>query len=97
MKTETESQDILRRMRELEEENARLRKVAKSTSQVQLTVSEGEYKGHPILTFEGSFPRFSLGLKKLGIIKQAWPQVESFLKQHSKERSDQTISDDDKI
>lgn len=58
--------------------------------EAKLIVTEGEYKGFPTLTFEGSVRRFSLGLTKLRAIKEAWTQIEEFLERHRK-----TVDDDD--
>jgi len=43
---------------------------------------EGEYRGHPTLTFHGPFKPFTLGVRKLAIIRENWPDVESFLNRH---------------
>lgn len=83
MNTTHNDHELLMRLQALEEENARLR--AESTNQkAKLIVTEGDYKGHPTLTFEGSVRRFSLGLTKLRALKEAWPHVESFLQRHRK-------------
>jgi hypothetical protein len=74
-------QDILKRLRQLEEENARLRGIPKTKSE-ELVVTEGDYNGHPVLTFEGRGKRFSIGLKKLRAVQEAWPLIEKFLKRH---------------
>jgi hypothetical protein len=99
MTSEIDSQEILKRLQALEEENARLRKAANLKETKPLKVSEGEYKGHPTLVFEGPCKPFALGLKKLGILRQAWPQVENFLDRHSKTEFVQSLADydDDKI
>jgi hypothetical protein len=96
MTPENEESDLLKRLRALEEDNARLRRAVKSYNIKTLTVIEGEYKGYPTLTFEGSFRSFTLGLKKLKILKQAWPQVEAFLQRHD-EISDQSLTNDDDV
>lgn len=88
-------QDILKRLRELEAENARLR-AASLKEEVKLIVTEGEYKGFPTLTFEGSVRRFTLGLTKLRALKEAWPLVDAFLQRHSK-TSVGTIQDDEEL
>jgi hypothetical protein len=75
-----DEQDMLKRLRELEEENARLRS---ATKPAKPKVTESEYKGHPTLTFEGAFRPFSLGLKKLLVIREVWPEVEAFLERYS--------------
>lgn len=83
MNTKQNDQELLLRLKALEEENARLR--AGSTNQkAKLIVTEGDYKGHPTLTFEGSVRRFSLGLTKLRALKEGWQQVEEFLRRHQK-------------
>lgn len=82
MSVKTDEQDLLKRMRELEEENARLRSATPSAPPKQPAVTESEYKGHPTLTFEGAFRPFSLGLKKLQVIQAVWPEVEAFLARH---------------
>jgi hypothetical protein len=74
-------QDILRRLHQLEEDNARLRGVLKANT-AELVVTEGEYKGYPVLTFEGRGKIFSIGLKKLRAVQEAWPIVEKFLERH---------------
>ncbi len=89
MTTKQNDQDLLKRLKALEEENARLR-AASVKEEAKLIVTEGEYKGFPTLTFDGSVRRFSLGLTKLRALKQAWPQIEEFLERHSK-----AVDDDD--
>ena len=81
MPAKVDEQEMLKRLRELEEENARLRNAAKVTTP-KVTVTESEYKGHPTLNFEGGFRPFSLGLKKLVVIREVWPEVEAFLERH---------------
>ena len=95
MPSKTDEQEMLKRLRELEEENTRLRSAVKPSASAKLVVTESEYKGHPTLTFEGPVRPFSLGLRKLQLIKEAWPQVESFLQRHAKTQSKQSESKDD--
>lgn len=90
MTTKQIDQEILKRLKALEEENARLR-AASAKEEVKLIVTEGEYKGFPTLTFEGSVRRFSLGLTKLRALKEAWPQIEEFLQRHKKAADDDDI------
>lgn len=80
--TENES-EILQRLKALEEENARLRAASSITQNARLIVTESDYKGHPTLTFDGPFRRFTLGLSKLRAIQEAWPEIEKFLDKHS--------------
>lgn len=83
MATNRTEQELLNRLRELERENSRLREVAqKSGTPIPLVVTEGDYKGHPTLSFEGPCRRFALGLRKLRIIQQGWSEVEAFLARH---------------
>ena len=95
--TDTNTQEVLRRLKELEEENARLRSMTNDREPKPLTVKEGDYKGHPVLTFEGPCRPFSMGLRKLAIIKQAWPQVNEFLNRHENKSQAETHFDDVKI
>ncbi len=92
MQSSDNDQDLLKRLRELEEENARLRNSPKSS---KITITEGEYKGHPTLTFEGPFRSFTLGLTKLSVIKETWPQIEVFLERHVKAQANDTQKHDD--
>lgn len=85
----------MKRLKALEEENSRLRKVANRKEEKPLIVTESEYKGHPTLVFEGSFKSFSLGIKKLSILKNAWPHVETFLQKHSNSVAEQVSYDFD--
>ncbi len=99
MSTQFDAQEILKRLQALEEENARLRKATTAKETKPLTVTESEYKGHPTLVFEGPCRPFSLGYKKLSLIKQAWPQVEQFLQKHFQSKAGQPLTDydDDQI
>lgn len=97
MPAEIDTQEILKRLKALEEENARLRKGANSNVAKPLTVTEGEYLGHPTLTFEGPCKPFTIGLKKLSIIKQAWSQVENFLDKQSMNKVTKDLSDVDEV
>ena len=95
MPSKPDEQEMLKRLRQLEEENVRLRNATKANTDAKLTVTEGDYKGHPTLSVDGPFRSFTLGLKKLSVIKEAWPQVEAFLKRHAKEHSGQSLAHDD--
>jgi hypothetical protein len=97
MSSEIDAQAILKRLQALEEENARLRTAAKPKAEAKLTVIEGEYNGHPTLTFQGPFRQFTLGIKKLSVVKEAWPQVESFLQRNFKGGKSLAFSDDEDV
>jgi len=92
-----DQEEILKRLRELEAENARLKSAAASAEPAKLIVTEGDYKGHPTLTFDGSVRRFTLGLTKLRAIKEALPEIEAFLRRHHKAESENDSDDDGKI
>lgn len=94
MPPEIDAQEVLERLRALEEENTRLRAASRQKADAKLTVIEGEYNGFPTLTFQGPFRQFTLGLKKLHVIKEAWPEIESFLQRQSKDSS-RGVSPDD--
>jgi hypothetical protein len=87
-------QDILKRLHQLEEENARLRGVPKAKC-TELVVTEGDYNGHPVLTFDGRGKRFSIGLKKLRAVQEAWPLVEQFLQRHKSAVEKRSAYDED--
>ncbi len=91
MSSNDTDQDLLKRLRDLEEENARLRSSSRPST---LKVTEGDYKGFPTLTFEGPFRPFTLGLTKLRTIKEAWPLIEDFLRRHTKTKTDSMQKND---
>lgn len=96
MTAKENDQDLLKRLRELEEENARQR-TESVKEESKLIVTEGEYKGFPTLTFEGSARRFSLGLTKLRALQEAWPQVEEFLQRYGRVSAERSIDNDFRI
>ncbi len=95
MAKDLDTQEMMKRLKALEEENAKLKKAY--TPSAPLTVTESEYNGYPTLTFEGPCKPFSLGVKKLSIVKQGWPQIEAFLKKHAKSGESNLSDSDDKI
>lgn len=92
MSSNDRDQGLLKRLSELEEENARLRNSSRPTT---LKVTEGDYKGFPTLTFEGPFRPFTLGLKKLRTIKEAGPLIDDFLERHTKTKTEGMKNIDD--
>jgi len=80
-----DSEELERRIRELERENARL----KGTNDPQkLVITEGEYQGRPLLTFQrGNSRPFSLGVKKLEAVRDGIDDVKAFLEQHGTPRA----------
>ncbi len=61
--------ELIQRLKQLEEENARLRQAGGRSQPIP--TREDEYKGNPILIFERPFRPFSLGLKNWGLLKPA--------------------------
>ncbi|SEM37797.1 hypothetical protein SAMN04489760_11265 [Syntrophus gentianae] len=95
MTPKTDIEALLARIKELEEENERLRNELKAKSDSELTIFEDEYKGHPVLTLGRSCRPFSIGLRQLQFLKKAWPQVEIFLQKHEKSSSNPPTEDDE--
>lgn len=87
MTSNTDKEGLIRRIKELEEENARLRNELKLKSENEPSVTEEEHKGHPVLTFGRYCHPFSIGLRQLQVLKQAWPEIEIFLQKHAKPQS----------
>lgn len=82
---------LLERLQALEAENAKL-KQGKFNDPNQLVVTESEYMGHPVLEFrKGNSKGFNMGLRKLEIIQEAWPEVEKFIRKHSQESNESQI------
>ena len=87
-------EDLRKELERLQKEVADLRSNAGVT---RYTVTEGEYKGHPTLTFNGPGLRnpFSLGLSKLRAIEAGWQHVVKFLTKHPPGNSAGTTQQDD--
>lgn len=91
-------ESIRKELERLQKENAELRSGAGSLK--RYTVTEGEYKGHPTLTFTGPGLRLplTLGLGKLRAIEAGWQDVVRFLAKHPASAADNRAQqDDDKI
>lgn len=97
MSAEVDTQEILKRLKELEEENVKLRKGTISSATKPLTLTESSYNGYPTLIFEGPFKPFTLGMKKLTVLKQAWPQVVLFLERQAKNTTGKALPDCDDV
>lgn len=70
--------NLERRIRELEEENARLK--SRSPRATEYTAREDNYQGTPVLVFERpSGKSFKLGVSKLQAIRACWHKVDEFL------------------
>lgn len=78
-------QDILKRRKELERENQSLRKaIGGSGKPKETTTVVGMYKGHPIITFEGEFRPFSLGVRKGSVILAKIEELRHFVENNRK-------------
>ena len=88
-------EDLRKKIERLESENAELRSA--TGSQKRYAVTEGEYKGHPTLTFNGPGLRnpLSLGLGKLRAIEAGWQHVVRFLAKHPAPAADKAAQQDD--
>ncbi len=81
--------ELEKRLRQLEEENARLRSA--SLRPREFTVREDSYQGHPLLVFERpNGQQFKLGVSKLKAIRAHWHKVEEFLSRHGAESADRS-------
>ena len=77
-------QDILRRLKDLERENARLKNIV-SGSPVKETITHvSMYKGHPVITFSGAFRPFTLGVRKASIVLEKLAEVKHFVENNRK-------------
>lgn len=97
MSAEIDTQEILKRLKALEEENAKLRRASIANVTKPLTLTESSYNGYPTLVFEGSFKPFTLGMKKLTVLKEAWPQVVLFLERQAKSTTDKVLPGFDEV
>lgn len=79
--------EILRRLRELEQENLRLRRSiqeSRGTAPKETTTYVSMYKGHPVITFSGGFRPFTLGVKKASIVLEKLEEVRHFVDNNKK-------------
>jgi hypothetical protein len=77
-------EEMKRRVAELEKENARLRGL-KILKREDIKAVMGDFKGHPVLKFEGPFRPFTLGLKKSWIVLQKLDDLKAFVDKHKEE------------
>ncbi len=90
-------EQLRKELERLQKEVADLRRGSGAS---RYTVTEGDYKGHPILTFNGPGLRnpLTLGLSKLRAIEAGWQHVVKFLAKHAASNSGAPAQqDDDKI
>jgi hypothetical protein len=80
-----DSQEIRKKLEELEKENASLKKIiADSGDRVRETTTKiTTYKGHPVISFSGMFRPFSIGLKKAIIILDKIDDVQAFVESYT--------------
>lgn len=94
------SDDAMRmELERLRKENEALKKERESAT--KYSVKEGDYRGHPVLTFSGPglTMGLTLGLGKLRAIEACWQQVKAFLAKHPPSGASRGTQhdDDDKI
>ena len=85
-----ENNEILNRLKALEDENLRLKQQVEQKSQAKMetTTRISDYKGNPVINFEGDFKPFSFGFKKAVIILEKIDDIREFVKsQETKDRS----------
>jgi hypothetical protein len=79
------SDDILRRLEELEKENLRLRKfVGSGAGEKKTETVVSLFKGHPVITFTGPFRPFTLGIRKASIVLEKLEDVKHFVENNKK-------------
>jgi len=101
--------DVLRRLKGLEEENERLKRELEKTGKsrtgpaepVRVIVYESEYQGHPVLKFSYGKRFFSMGLRRLAAVLASKEFIVDFVKRHDVKLLDWTsehggVLDDDK-
>lgn len=78
----TSNYDFLRRLHDLEEENAKLKRQLESTDRPDpnvITTHVSMRNGLPVIRFEGAFRPFRIGLRKASIILEKLDDVRSFV------------------
>ena len=73
--------------------NALLAKIArlekkkeKAASSKPTTITLGEYKGHPVVKFEGGFRPFNLGFGKIRAVLSMADELKAMMEEHSKKK-----------
>jgi hypothetical protein len=74
-------EEILRRLTDLERENQRLRQQVQSgqPEKKETTTHVGMYKGRPVISFEGAFRPFTLGIRKASVVLEKITEVQHFV------------------
>lgn len=83
--------DILRRLKDLERENERLKKIVSGNPVKETTTHVSMYKGHPVITFSGAFRPFTIGIRKASVVLEKLEDVKHFVdnnKKHLKTATD---------
>jgi len=84
--------EILRRLKDLERENARLKKIVSGNPVKEITTHVSMYKGHPVITFSGPFRPFTIGIRKASLLLERLDDVKHFVdnnKKHLKTATDE--------
>ena len=94
----SENDEILRRLKALEEENLRLKKQLQTTEtpiEVKPTTTHVTlWKGHPVIRFEGPFRPFSLGLRKASVVLEKIDDVRFFVENNQQHLAAASDHDD---
>jgi hypothetical protein len=87
-----EEDDLRKKVEELERENRALRDaMGRSGRRNVIIVSEGNYQGHPTITFEAGGRPFTLGLRKASVVLYCTEHVKRFVSRHKGEIKDWEI------
>ena len=80
----SENDDVLARLKALEEENLKLKQKLEHGQQEEKETETfiSSYKGNPVINFKGAFKPFSFGLKKSSIILEKIEEIQIFVDNH---------------
>ena len=89
-------EELRRRLANLEQENRQLKEAAAQPGRSQsITTRVAEYKGHPVITIEGPFRPFSLGVRKAAAIVEKIDDLVAFVEKHNRNRGTSGEGDDE--
>lgn len=71
--------------------NALLAKIArlekeKAAATKATTITLGEYRGHPVVKFEGNFRPFNLGFSKIRAVLSVADELKAMMEEHAKKK-----------
>src|SRR5690349_13886914 len=79
-----ETEDLRNRLKELEEENRKLREGQQPGRSSAISTRIAMYKGHPVISFEGPFRPFSLGVRKASAIMEKIDDLMAFVEKYGR-------------